>query len=85
MYEYMWGMTAAQIELMTADAPFIAYKKREKSDEEKRKSYTREQARRDYEKWEQRKRTRKFNLGTFLGTGDMEKAAQDAGEQKENK
>lgn len=85
MYEYMWGMTAAQIELMTADAPFVAYKKREKTAEEKRKSYTRDKAERDYERWQQRKKTRKFNLETFLSTGDMEKAKADAQGKQENR
>lgn len=68
MWEYMWGHTKAQIELMTADAPFVAYKAREKkkpgdpgfkSDPEK--------IQRDYERWLERKRARKVNLDTFLG------------------
>ena len=33
MYDYYWVYTSAQIELMNADAPFIAYKKRDKKDE----------------------------------------------------
>lgn len=33
MYDYHWVYTSAQIELMNADAPFIAYKKRDKKDE----------------------------------------------------
>lgn len=74
MYEYMWGHTAAQIELMTADAPFVAYKKREKSKEEKLKGYTREKARRDYDKWLEKKKKRKTSLSTFLGNGSLDKA-----------
>ena len=74
MYEYLWGHTAAQIELMLIDAPFVAYKKREKTREEKMRGYTREQAKRDYERWQERKKNRKFDLQTFIGTGDLNKA-----------
>lgn len=59
---------------MTIDAPFVAYKKREKTKEEKMNSYTREKAKRDYDKWLERKKSRKFDLTTFLGSGDMKKA-----------
>lgn len=74
MYEYYWGYTAAQIELASADAPMVAYKKREKTKEEKLKGYTREKAERDYQRWLERKKKRKFDLQTFLGTGDLSKA-----------
>ena len=70
MWEYMWGHTKAQTELMTADAPFVAYKAREKkkpgdpgfkSDPEK--------IQRDYERFLERKQKRRVNLNTFLGNG----------------
>ena len=79
MWEYLWGHTAAQIELMTVDAPFVAYQKREKSKEEKMKSYTREKAKRDYDKWVEKKKKRKTNLSTFLGNGKLDKAKPVAG------
>lgn len=68
MWEYMWGHTKAQVELMSVDAPFVAYKKKDKpkpgdpgykSDPEK--------IQRDYEKWLERKKRRKVDLNTFLG------------------
>ena len=68
MWEYSWGHTKAQIELFTADAPFVAYKKKDKpkpgdpgyrSDPEK--------IQRDYERWLERKKKRKVGLNTFLG------------------
>lgn len=68
MWEYYWGHTKAQVELMTADAPFVAYKKREKpkpgdpgykADPDK--------IQRDYEKWLERKKKRKVSLNSFLG------------------
>ena len=74
MWEYLWGHTSAQIELMTVDAPFVAYKKREKTKEEKMKGYTREKAKRDYEKWLEKKKHRKTNVETFLGNGSLEKS-----------
>lgn len=72
MYEYYWGHTAAQVDLMTADAPFVAYKKREQTKEEKMKNYTREKAKRDYDRWLERKKNRKTGLQTFLGNGGLE-------------
>lgn len=68
MWEHYWGHTKAQVELMTADAPFVAYKKREKpkpgdpgykADPDK--------IQRDYEKWLERKKKRKVSLNSFLG------------------
>ena len=35
MYEYRYGMTIAQIELMQLDQPFTAYKKRDKNEGKK--------------------------------------------------
>lgn len=67
MWEYLWGHTSAQIDLMTIDAPFVAYKKREKTKEEKLKGYTREKAKRDYDRWLERKKNRKTNIESFLG------------------
>ena len=68
MWEYYWGHTKAQVELLSVDAPFVAYKKRDKpkpgqpgykSDPDK--------VQRDYEKWLERKKTRKVHLETFMG------------------
>lgn len=84
MWEYQWGHTKAQIELMTADAPFVAYKKRDKgkpgdpgfkSDPEK--------IRADYEKWLARKKTRKVNLESFLGGKGENNQKNDNGNGKQ--
>lgn len=56
---------------MTADAPFVAYKMREKpkpgdpgykADPDK--------IQRDYERWLERKKKRKVSLNSFLGNGN---------------
>lgn len=56
---------------MTADAPFVAYKMREKpkpgdpgykADPDK--------IQRDYERWIERKKKRKVSLNSFLGNGN---------------
>ena len=67
---------------MTADAPFMAYKKRDKpkpgdpgykSDPDK--------IQRDYERWLERKKKRKVNLNTFLSNGNSK--TQDNNTKKE--
>ena len=67
---------------MTADAPFMAYKKRDKpkpgdpgykSDPDK--------IQRDYERWLERKKKRKVNLNAFLGNGNSK--TQDNNTKKE--
>ncbi len=67
MWEYYWGYTSAQVELASADAPFVAYAKRDKpkAGEPGFKSSP-EQIRRDYDKWLERKKNRKFSLQSFL-------------------
>ncbi len=32
MYDYWWGLTAAQVELLSIDAPMVVYKKEPKRD-----------------------------------------------------
>lgn len=77
MYEWYWGHTAAQIELIDVDAPLVCYKNRDsnsglkpgergwKPNAEKLKDTVR--------KWKERKEKRKekgFALDTFLATGE---------------
>ena len=71
MWEYYWGHTKAQVELLSADAPFVAYKKREKP-KPGQPGYKAdpEKIQRDYEKWLERKKRRKVNMDTFLGGKD---------------
>ena len=71
-WEYYWGYTLAQLELASVDAPFVAYKAKDKpkpgdpgfkSDPDK--------IRRDYERWKERQKTRKTKFSDFLGGGSL--------------
>ena len=81
MWDYYWGLTAAQIELLTIDTPIVVYK-RDDSGKPKpgEKGFTRtaEQARKEYERWKARqeaekKKGVKIDLSTFLSTGEKKK------------
>lgn len=84
MYEYFWGHTKAQIELMTIDGIYTCYKKDEKKNSgggshtppspEKMKDVVR--------RWEENKKKRKFKLEDFLGGGASKPAAE--GSQNKN-
>ena len=68
MWEYYWGHTKAQVELMTADAPFVAYKKKDKPKPgDPNYKADPDKIQRDYEKWLERKKKRKVSLNSFLG------------------
>lgn len=77
MYEWYWGHTAAQIELIDIDAPFVCYKKHDVNDGLKPgdKGYKPNAGKlqKAVEKWEKRKAAREargFNLSRFLSTGE---------------
>lgn len=74
MYEYYWGHTAAQIELIEIDAPFTCYKKRDKNEGKKPgdSGYIpdEEKLKRSVEKWKERKKRRKFDMKHFIATGE---------------
>lgn len=72
-YEYYWGYTIAQIELASSDAPFVAYKAKDKlkpgdpgfkSDPDK--------IRRDYDRWLERKKKRTVRPEDFI-SGERQK------------
>ena len=68
MWEYYWGYTKAQVELMSADAPFVAYKAREKAKPgEPGYKADPDKIQREYERWLEKKKSRKVGLNTFLG------------------
>jgi len=77
MYEWYWGHTAAQIDLIDIDAPIVCY---EKHDNNKGlrpgdKGYVPNPKKLDaaVKKWEQRKAAREargFRLDTLLATGE---------------
>ena len=70
MYDYYWVYTSAQIELMNADAPFIAYKKRDKKDEENPSGHggepTKESGEETVRKWQESRKKRRFKVQDFL-------------------
>lgn len=79
MYEWYWGHTAAQIELIDADAPFTCYKRREKSNDGGLKPGDRgykpdaQKLEATVKKWEKRKAAREargFSLNKLLATGE---------------
>lgn len=77
MYEYYWGHTAAQIELIDIDAPMVCYKKHDPNEGKKPgdKGYKPDAKKLEasVEKWKRRKAAREargFRLDTFLQTGE---------------
>lgn len=65
MYEYLWGYTRAQIELMNHDAPITVYK----ASEHKRRANDKPDPEKCHEavlKWKLRRAKRKFNIGSVL-------------------
>lgn len=80
MYEFYWGHTAAQIDLIRIDAPMVVYKALKDKPKPGEKGYTKTaaQAARDYERWKKRKEEEKqkgivIDLNTFLSTGEKKK------------
>jgi len=76
MYEWYWGHTIAQIELIDIDQPITVYKRTTEKPKPGQPGFskTADEARKDYEKWlERQKREKeqgiKIDLGTFLSTG----------------
>ena len=77
MYEWYWGHTAAQIQLIDIDQPITIYKKRDSNDGLKPgdKGWKPNAKKLDaaVEKWKKRKAEREkrgFNLDKFLRTGE---------------
>lgn len=67
MYEYLYGYTRAQLELMGVDKPFVAYKKRDDGGKSGVTSEAKQVA--AVERWKERRKKRKFNFQEFLQTG----------------
>ena len=77
-YEYLYGHTVAQIELMTYDVPITVYKADDNKPKPGEKGFQRTaaQASIEYQRWLDRKNKEKekgikVNLNTFLKTGDL--------------
>lgn len=65
MYEYLWGYTRAQIELMNHDAPITVYKASKKKHSAGDKPDP-EKCHMAVLKWKLRRAKRKFNIGSVL-------------------
>lgn len=74
MYEYEWGHTAAQIDLIDIDQPYTAFERNrglKPGDKGYKPSETK--LKRTVEEWKKRKEEREkkgFSLSHFLGTGE---------------
>lgn len=88
MYEYYWGHTAAQIELIDADVPIICYKKPDEKTNgglkpgDKGYKPNPQKLAESVKKWKERKAAREkrgFKLDQLLRTG--EKVPVDSGSQ----
>jgi hypothetical protein len=77
MYEYYWGCTAAQIQLMMADCPLTLYKRHDPNEGKKPgdPGWVSDPKKLDaaVEKWKKRKKAREergFDLNKLLNTGE---------------
>lgn len=74
MWDYYWGLTAAQVELLTVDQPIVVYKADKKTEKPWKDGYVEDgYANKQYQKWLEKKKKRdaegktlKFDKG--LGT-----------------
>ena len=77
-WEWLWGRTAAQIDLRTIDQPLVVYKRDDSGKPkpgEKGFTKTAAEAARDYQLWKARQEAEKkqgikIDLDTFLSTGE---------------
>ena len=77
MYEYYWGHTAAQIELIDADQPLVLYKKHDPNEGKKPGDpgwvSDPKKLQESVEKWKKRKKAREergFDLNKLLNNGE---------------
>ena len=90
MWDYYWGLTAAQVELLTIDQPMVVYKKEKKDAPWKDGKVSEDYADKQYRMWLERKKQRerdgkKIDFGKTFGNAkkvDM-KTFLETGEQKE--
>jgi hypothetical protein len=77
MYEYYWGHTAAQIDLIDVDQPLTLFKSHKHDSKPGQKGFkkTAAEAASDYQRWKENKERlakkfgKKIDLDTFLSTG----------------
>ena len=90
MWDYYWGLTAAQIELLTIDQPIVVYKKDEDNDKPWKKGTVSEgYANKQYQKWLEKKKKREAE-GKDLDISKVQQGRRvdfmhylDTGEEKE--
>jgi hypothetical protein len=88
MWDYYWGLTAAQVELLVIDQPIVVFKKDEDNDKPwKNGKVSESYAKNQYQKWLEKKKKREAegNDLDFLGHGkriDFQHFV-ETGEQKE--
>ena len=86
MWDYYWGLTAAQVELLTIDQPIVVYKADKDNDKPwKNGTATEGYAKSQYQKWLEKKKKReaegkdlgkmfqngrKIDFDKLLGTGE---------------
>ena len=86
MWDYYWGLTAAQVELLTIDQPIVVYKADKDNDKPwKNGTVTEGYAKSQYQKWLEKKKKReaegkdlgkmfqngrKIDFDKLLGTGE---------------
>lgn len=59
MWDYYWGLTAAQVELLTIDQPIVVYKKDDDNDKPWKKGTVSESyANKQYQQWLEKKKKR---------------------------
>jgi len=69
MWDYYWGLTAAQVELLTIDQPIVVYKAEKDNTPWKDGKATESYAKSQYQKWLEKKKKRDAEGKTL----DMEK------------
>jgi len=84
MWDYYWGLTAAQVEILTIDQPIVVYKADKDNDKPWKKGTVSEgYANKQYQKWLEKKKKReadgkdldfrtgrKVDFGHFIATGE---------------
>lgn len=71
MWDYYWGLTAAQVELLIIDQPIIVYKAEKKTEKPWKDGYVEDgYANKQYQKWLEKKKKRDKEGKSF----DMAKA-----------
>lgn len=85
MWDYYWGLTAAQVELLTIDQPKVVYKKDDDNDKPWKKGTVSESyANKQYQQWLEKKKKReaegkdlefrqgrRVDFSHYLETGEM--------------